>query len=412
MRILYLSQYFPPEVGATQTRAFEMASNLVNMGHEVTILTEIPNHPAGIIHPEFRGKIVDRSQLNGIDVIRIWVFASPQKTFFRRMFFYLSYMINAGLAGMTLARGAYDLIYSTSPPLFVGAAGLFLSRIKNVPMVFEVRDLWPESAVELGEISNSQAIALATHLEEACYHRSLKIIAVTDGIRTRLIERGFPHKKILLIPNGANTELFTYQIDARRKIRSKHNFENKFTVIYAGIFGIAQGLETIIQSAELLHDKSEIHFLMIGEGPTKDKIVQLSAQLKLTNMTFLPAVSREEMPAYLSAADVAIIPLRNIPIFKGALPSKMFDAWSCERPIIVCIDGEARRTLEKADSGLFVPPEEPGDLSNAILQIKENPILAKEMGMRGRRFTEENYSRRSLAEQLEHQLMEVLAEFR
>lgn len=407
MRILYLSQYFFPEIGATQARTQELAGFLTKQGHHVTVVTEIPNHPSGIVHPEYRGKLVDRAQLEGIDVIRVWVYASQNKTFFRRMLFYISYMFNAFLAGILLTRGKYDLIYVTSPPLFVGAAGLWLSRLKKIPMVFEIRDLWPESAVQLGELTNRLAIDLATRLEESIYNHSARLVAVTNGIKTRLIERGEPERKISLIPNGANINLYNFRSKSRYNIRRELKLDNKFVAVYAGIFGIAQGLETILESAILLEKEKDVHFLMIGEGPVKEKIIKMSNDLRLPNITFLSAVPRDLMSAYLSAADASIIPLRNIPIFNGALPTKMFDAWACERPLILCVDGEARLVLEKAYGGLYVPPEEPAKLSEAILQLRDDPVLAKKMGVNGRKFTKENYSRITLATELERILIET-----
>ncbi len=175
MHILYLSQYFPPEVGATQTRAYEMARGLVRAGHRVTMLTEVPNHPSGIVPPAYRGKWFERSELDGIDVLRVWVKASPVKTFKSRMAFYLSYMANATLVGALKARGPFDVVYATSPPLFVGAAGLALHGLKRAPFVFEVRDLWPESAVALGELRSPRAIAWAGKLEELCYNRASRV---------------------------------------------------------------------------------------------------------------------------------------------------------------------------------------------------------------------------------------------
>src|SRR5574342_1417632 len=183
MRILYLSQYFPPEVGATQTRAYEMARGLVRAGHQVTMIAEVPNHPSGIIPPRYRGKLYERSLWYGIEVIRVWVKASPVKNFRGRMAFYLSYMLMAALAGLSLARGKYDVIYTTSPPLFAGAAGLTLSYLRRIPLVFEVRDLWPESAVALGELRHPRAIKLAELLEKRCYQRARAIVVVTSGIR-------------------------------------------------------------------------------------------------------------------------------------------------------------------------------------------------------------------------------------
>ncbi len=210
VRILYLSQYFPPEVGATQTRAYEMASNWVRMGHSVSMICEFPNHPSGIIPPEYRGKLYEREALDGIDVIRVWVKASPVKNFRSRMLFYLSYMFSAPLSGLLLARGKYDVIYATSPPLFVGAAALIISQVRGTPLVFEVRDLWPESAVALGELNSPRVIAWATRLEEACYNHARMVVVVTRGIHNRLLECGIPPDKLARIPNGANVDMFQY----------------------------------------------------------------------------------------------------------------------------------------------------------------------------------------------------------
>jgi colanic acid biosynthesis glycosyl transferase WcaI len=408
MRILYLSQYFPPEAGATQTRAYEMARNLLRLGHAVTMIAEVPNHPSGIIPPAYRGKLVERSQLEGIEVIRVWVKASPIKSFRNRMLFYLSYMAGASLAGLLLAHGRYDLIYASSPPLFVGAAALALSALRRIPMLFEVRDLWPESAVALGELSNPRAVAWATRLEEACYRRARVIIVVTEGIRQRLLQRGLVGDKVHLIPNGANVDLFHFDPGARRRVRQELSLGEKFVAIYAGIHGVAQGLETMVEAARRLQADSQIHFLLVGDGPKKAELVELVRQYKLANVTLLDEQPRPAIPALLSAADAAVIPLRKLEIFKGALPSKMFDSWACERPVLLSVDGEARQVMEAARGGVFVEPEDPQALAQAILELRRQPELRQQMGNRGRSFTERHYSRRAQAEQLAGIMQAVL----
>ncbi len=402
MRILYLSQYFPPEVGATQTRAYEMASNWVRLGHSVTVLCEIPNHPSGIIPPEYHGKQYERGSLDGIEVIRLWVKASPVKNFRSRMLFYITYMMSATLAGLLLANGRYDLIYASSPPLFVGAAALFLSRVRRLPLVFEVRDLWPESAVALGELSNPRVISWAARLEEACYHHARLVVVVTRGILLRLLERGIPQDKLAKVPNGANIDFFRFSPDGRENIRHQLELKNKFIAIYAGIHGIAQGLETMVEAARLLEGSSRIHFLLVGDGPQKAYLEKLVAQYGLTNLTMLPEQPRHQIVHYLSAADIAVIPLRRLELFTGALPSKMFDAWACERPVLLSVDGEAREVMEQADAGIFIPPEDPQALSAALQRAIESPEQLSQMGRRGRTFVVDNYSRRSQAEKLAH----------
>jgi glycosyltransferase involved in cell wall biosynthesis len=400
LRILYLSQYFPPEVGATQTRAHEMAHGLVQAGHHVTMITEVPNHPAGIIPPEYQGKWYESTNLDGIDVIRVWVKTAPVKTFRTRMAFYLSFMVMAIGAGLFLARGKFDVIYATSPPLFVGGAALVLSYLRRIPLVFEVRDLWPESAVVLGELTNRRAIALADWLERACYHRATRVVVVTHGIRDRLLQRGYPAQLLALIPNGANTNLFTPQPQAGQRIRRELGLDNHFVVLYAGIHGIAQGLEWVLQAAHQLIDDARIQFVFVGDGPCKTDLLRLKDELALTNVTMLDARPREVIPAYLSAANLSLVPLRRLELFKGALPSKMFDAWACACPVLLSIDGEARQVLDLAQGGVFVEPESVIALVTAIRRLAVQPELGLACGANGRQFVERHYSRQAQARQL------------
>ena len=400
MRILYLSQYFPPEAGATQTRSYEMAHNLVLLGHQVNMITEVPNHPSGIIPPEYRGELFHRSSLDGIDVIRVWVKASPKKNFINRMLFYISFMFFSSLAGLFITKSRYDLIYASSPPLFVGATGLFLSWQKRIPLVFEVRDLWPESAIALKAFTNRLAIRWAYRLEEACYAHANKVIVVTQGIFERLVQRGIPENRLFLIPNGANTELFRYRPEAREHIRDKIGLDEKFVVIYAGIHGIAQGLETVVETARLLANDSRVYFVMIGDGPQKRELSILIQRYGLNNLTLLPEQPRGHIPDYLSAADVALVPLRKVDIFEGALPSKIFDAWACNLPVLVSIAGEARQVVELAGGGIYVPPEDAVSLKDAILSLLQDEAGRKTMGLHGRAFTEKYYTREALAAKL------------
>ncbi len=401
MRILYLSQYFPPEVGATQTRAYEMAQGLLAAGHHVTMLTEVPNHPEGIIRPAYRGRFWVREEQDGIDVIRVWVKTAPVKTMRTRLAFYLSYMLNAALAGLVLARGRYDAIVATSPPLFVGGTALFLSYLRRIPLVFEVRDLWPESAVALGELKNPRFIGWATGLEERCYARARRIVVVTAGIRDRLAARGYG-EKLALIPNGANTELFRPRPEAGRALRERLGLGERFLALYAGIHGVAQGLETALRAARLA---PAVHFLLVGDGPCKADLLRLKEELDIPNVTMLDAQPREAMPDYLSAADVALVPLRKVEIFQGAVPSKMFDAWACGCPVVLSIAGEARAVLERAGGGIFVEPEDAAALAAALQGLSGERARCREMGAAGRRFVEEHYSRQAQA----RELVELLA---
>jgi glycosyltransferase involved in cell wall biosynthesis len=407
MRILYFSQYYPPEVGATQTRAAEMARYLAAAGHSVTVVTEVPNHPSGIIPADYGGRLWERACEEGVDVLRLWVAASPEKTFRSRMAFYLSYMAGAGIAGSLLA-GRYDVVFATSPPLFVGAAGLAAATVRNVPFVFEVRDLWPESAVVLGELSNRRAVRVAERLEETLYRRAASVVAVTEGIYGRLLERGVAKRKLAVIGNGANTEHFRFDAGRRDEVRRRLRLQDRFVAMYAGIHGIAQGLETVLDAAELLSGDPRSEIVFVGEGPRKAALVSRAAEMGLHNVRFLPEVPAAEMPGYLSAADCSIVPLRDEPLFRGALPSKMFEAWACERPVVLSVGGEAAAVLQEARGGIPCSPEDPAAMATAIRYLADHPTEAGEMGRSGRALVEARYSRRAQAQALESLLCEVV----
>ncbi|MGC8875086.1 MAG: glycosyltransferase family 4 protein, partial [Chloroflexia bacterium] len=297
-------------------------------------------------------------------------------------------------------RGRYDLLYATSPPLFVGAAALALSFLRRIPMVFEVRDLWPESAVALGELLSPRAIRWATQLEERCYARARRIVVVTEGIYRRLLERGIPQEKLALIPNGANTDLFRPQPEAGRALRDRLGLGDAFLVLYAGILGIAQGLETVLEAASRLRDRPDIRFLFVGDGPCKADLLRRREELGLTQVTMLDAQPRQAMPAFFSAADVALVPLRRVDLFRSALPSKMFDAWACGCPVLLGIDGEARNVLERARAGRYVEPEDPEALASAIVELASQRDRCRQLGANGRRFVEAHYSRQAQAQTL------------
>jgi colanic acid biosynthesis glycosyl transferase WcaI len=400
MNILYISQYFPPEVGATQTRAYEMAAGLTRAGHRVTMITEVPNHPQGIIDPDFRGKLFNRSLINNMEVIRVWVLTSARKNFIRRLFFYLSFMLMAVIGGLVIARKKYDVIYATSPPLTVGGAALVLRFLRNLPVVFEIRDVWPDSAIALGELKNQYAISLANKLEYSCYNKATKIVVVHREMKVHLIDKGVKDSKISIITNGSNTTLFRFHFRDRERLRRELNFDGKFVVIYAGIFGIAQNLKIVLQAAlKLKQLDTTVQFLLIGDGPERAALIEQIERLALDNILYLPAKPREHIPLYLSAADVAWVPVVNIKLI-GLMPSKMFDALACERPVILGAVGPACRILEEHRAGVVISPEDAAGLAGAIIRLKKDRLLCREMGQRGRKLVVENYSREKQSEQL------------
>ncbi len=409
MRILYLAQYFPPEIGASQIRAIEMCRGLVAAGHDLTVIAEVPNHPTGIIPPDYKGALFRRSAEEGFEVIRVWVKPATVRNFRSRITFYASYMVTAALAGLLLARGKYDLIFATSPPLFGGWAGLAISYLRRTPFIFEIIDLWPQAAISFRELQNPRYIKWATWMEERCYSRARKIVVTAQEMADNLTGRGIPAQKIMLIRNGSNTELFGPDKEAGEQIRAQLGLQDKFVVIYAGLHGIAYDLPGLMDVANSLKDNEDIHFLLVGDGPVKAETEKRATEHGLTNVTFIPQIPTEQIPAYYNAADVSVVPMRT-PQAPGTLPIKIYDSMACALPVIVCANGEPRQVVEEAQSGLVTDPMNLEQLEQAILKLHDNPELRTSLGQNALAAVRSNYSRQAQAKQLTALLESVVSQ--
>ncbi len=405
MKILYVSQYFPPEMGAPAARAAELSRHWAAAGHEVTVLTGFPNHPTGVVPPEYRGKfrrLVIREKTDGANVVRTWLFPFPNRKALERMLNYSSFCASAASTGLFLSRP--DVVIATSPQLLVGLAGWWLARCQRVPFVFEVRDLWPESlaAVGMGS-SNSLLHRTLAKIAGFLYRHSDRIVVVTPAFEDYLADHWrVPRHKISVIENGVETKLFApeplngkAETDLRRELRS----EGKFVVSYIGTMGMAHGLETIIAAAaQLQHANPDIVFLMIGEGAEKDRISALARERGLNNLRFVDQQPREKIPAYICASDVCLVLLKKTELFKTVIPTKMLEFMSCARPVILGVDGQARAILEEARAGLAIEPENSDALVNAIRYLAANRQAARDLGQNGREHILRKFSRRETAE--------------
>jgi glycosyltransferase involved in cell wall biosynthesis len=404
MRILFFSQFFPPEVGATQTRMQHFARWLVGKGHDVTVITEVPNHPKGIIFQGYRGRIVQRSWEDGIEVIRVWVYASPRKSFVRRLLFYNTYMINAILAGPLLARRRFDVVFATSPPLPVVLSAYVVSRLKRCPYVMDVRDIWPAVGVVLGEIRGQAVIRYAEKLERFLYRNAAAITCVTRSFVEDVVSKGANPAQVHFLPNGTIPELFN-PIRRDPELKRRLGLEGKFVIGFCGNHGVAQGLPEILEAARLLKGHDRFRFLFIGEGPVKPRLLEIQARESLHNVLLLPQVPITEITPYINAADVMLVPLKRDDIFTAFIPSKMFDFMACGKPIILSVNGEARAILEAADGGVYVEPDNPQALATALTTLAQTPERLSTMGQRGRDYVLQHYQRDQQAKRLE----EILA---
>jgi len=405
MRVLILTQYYPPESGAPQNRLSDLARRLVRQGHQVTVLTGFPNYPAGRIFDSYRGRMRMAEMRDGARVIRTWVYASPDKRFLPRLLNYLSFTASALLLGWP---GRQDIVLVESPPLFLGLSGVVLSRLCRGALIFNVSDLWPESAVAMGVLHNPTLIRFATALEEFIYRCAALVTGQTQGIVDNIRAR-CPGKRVELITNGVDVDLFQSATLSASKASNREAFglHGKFVVGYAGLHGLAQGLHTAIEAARILRTQPDLVFAFFGDGPEKPRLMQLATQYGLTNVRFFENQRASSVPAVLSAFDVALIPLRNLPLFKGALPSKMFEAMAAGLPLVVSVEGEARVLTRNARAGLCVPPEHPTAMAAAIRRLQRWPRLRTVLGQNGRRYVTEHFDRRQIGERFERLMTDL-----
>jgi glycosyltransferase involved in cell wall biosynthesis len=400
MHILILTQYYPPEVGAPQNRLSDLAERLTSFGHSVTVLTALPNYPTGVIFPDYLGKKYLEENRNGVKVIRTWLYTTRQKSFLKRLLNYFSFTLSSLLIGLW-NTGQQDALIVESPPLFLGITGYFLSRIKHSIFVFNVSDLWPESAVAIGVLKNKYLIRLSTLTEFFIYKHADLITGQTQGIVQRIKSR-FPEKRTELITNGIDTVKFDRVSNTKRKhVREELGTTNKFVVGYAGLHGLAQGLDTVVKTAQLLADYPEICFVLFGDGPEKENLRHLSESSHLTNLRFFSTYASARMPEILASFDVALIPLRRLDLFKGALPSKMFEAMAAGVPVVVSIEGEARSLVEKAQAGICIPPEDPCAMARAVLKLQAEQTFRQQLGENGRQYVLKHHDRFHIAKQFD-----------
>ena len=406
--ILFITPYYPPEKAAPAVRISETAMCLVRRGYEVTVLTTVPNYPTGIVPEEYRGHLIQQEVLNGVRVVRAWSYASPNRGFLRRILAQLSFGCLAPVLGGK-AVGRPDLIIVESPPLFDVIAARILAQYKRCPFIFLVSDLWPESAIQLGILRNRLLIRLAEWLEWSTYQRASLVWAVTDGIRQSLLQRRLSTEQVFLLTNGVDTTKFLPLPKAQA--RAELGWDNRFTALYAGTHGLAHGLTTVLEAAESLRDYADIRIVLVGDGAAKADLVAQAQRRDLKNVTFLEPQPHERMPLLLASADVCLVPLRKVALFEGALPSKMYEAMACARPIVLGVEGEARRMAEQeAGAALAVEPENAEAMAEAILYLKEHSEVAEALGQRGRAFVEARFDREQLTSALEARIAKLLGE--
>lgn len=402
MKILLLTQYFPPEFGAAASRNSEHARLWADAGHDVEVCTGLPNYPTGVIAEEYRGKRFVREQRDGYTVNRTWIYATPNRVVWKRALASLSFMASAFFCGLLKCRRP-DVIIASSGPFFVAPLGYMLSVFKRAPFVFEVRDILPQQAVDVGMLNNKLLIRVLQAIEEFLYRRAVCVVTVAGASRKSLVARGFDERKFFTIENGVCEDLFKPG-EKENAIRAEHGWQGKFVAMYIGAHGVSQGLFTLLETAERLSDLEDIHFVFVGDGADKPKMRQWIEERGLGNVSLLPLQEKERVPLFYAASDVCFVPLRKGDYFKINIPSKIFEIMACARPIVLGAEGQALEIVAAAKAGIAVTPEDPDAYAAAIRRLRADPELAASLGRNGRDYVLENFTRAQKA----HRYIEIL----
>jgi glycosyltransferase involved in cell wall biosynthesis len=413
VKILYVSQYFPPEMGAPAARAAELAKHWAESGHDVSILTGFPNHPTGVVPREWRSRLrrlMYHEKAGRVNVFRTWLWPLPNRKPHERMRNYLSFCLSSALRGLSIPRP--DVIVATSPQLLVALSGWWLAFTRRVPFVFEVRDLWPESLAAVGAAHETSFLHRSlSSVARFLYRRSDHIVVVTPAFKQHLVQHWqVPEEKISVIENGVETGLFApAPPQANAALRAEQGAQNKFLACYVGTMGMAHGLDTLLDAASSLQGQhKEVLFLLIGEGSEKERIKSVAEARGLTNVRFLDQQSREKIPGFISASDACLVLLKKADIFKTVIPTKMLEFMSCARPVILGVEGQSRTIIEEARAGLVIEPENSEALVEAITQLASRPELRQVLGQNGREYILRRFSRRTTAEAYIHVLKGLL----
>jgi glycosyltransferase involved in cell wall biosynthesis len=404
MQILFLTDNFPPETNAPATRTFEHARRWVRAGAKVTVVTTQPNFPAGNIFPGYRNRLFQREWIDGVETIRVWTYITANEGFARRTLDYMSFMVTGFLAGLFLPRP--NVIVSTSPQFFTACAAYVLSLFKRRPFVFELRDLWPDSIIAVGAMRESAAIRALKRLEYFLYRKAARIVSVTNSFKSVLSGNGVPADKIAVIRNGADLKGFTPGPKPDDLVE-KHGLHGKFVAAYIGTIGMAHGLGTILEAAERMKANRSIAFVLVGDGAERVRLQQEAQRRDLGNVIFAGSVGKDEIVRYWRLADAALVLLRDRPVFRHVLPSKIFEAMATERPIILGVLGESAALLESAGAGVVIQPESAEQLEQALLLLAADPEGCREFGRKGRRFVEAEFDRDKLAAAMLEELRSV-----
>ena len=407
MRILFLSNYFPPEVNAPATRLYEHAKRWVLDGHDLEVLTSAPNFPEGHIYEGYENRF-SREIVDGINVTRVPMFVTENKGTLRRTLSYLSFMTSAYWHINRVQKP--DIVVATSPQFFAAVAGYFAARRFRVPFVLEIRDLWPESIVAVGAVKRNAIIRLFERIEHFLYRKADHIIVVTRSFKRFIAAKDIDAQKISVLKNGADLDTWNAPLESGKMsdLRMQYDLDDRFVVSYIGTIGMAHRADILLEAAQSCQDP-DVVFMVVGAGAKRAALEERTKELKLSNFRLLGKVSKDEVRYILALTDISVVHLKKSALFKTVIPSKIFEAMATQTPIILGVEGEARDIILEANAGLPIEPENADELVQAVLRLKGDKDLYYSMAQSGFEHVHKHYDRGRLARQYAALLMQIIS---
>ena len=383
MKILFLTHYFPPEGNAPANRVFEFARRWVTAGHEVTVITGFPNVPNGIVYEGYRNQLRQIETFEGIRVVRVWTYIAANKGTVRRTLNYISFMISALVAGLFVKRP--DIVIATSPQLFCGLAGAAVARLRRLPFILEIRDIWPESIKAVEAVRGERVMRWLEWLERRLYRAAEYVVTVGDGYKRQLLARGVEPERVSVVSNGIDPGFFASG-KPWPEFRAKHGLAGSFVCAFVGTIGMACGLEVVLDAARILAERGRIDivFLLVGDGAERANLEAKAREMRLGSVVFTGLLARQDIPRVLASSSACLVHLRKKELFKTVMPTKILEAAAAAKPILVGVSGDAAELVRKAGAGIYFEPGNAVALADAVERLVDNPGLAAEMGRAGR----------------------------
>jgi len=386
----------------------QLCDDLASYGHKVTIFTSFPHYDSDRIWERYRGKVWLRERLGNLDVFRLYIYVPKQKNWIvGRILNYASWNMLSTMGG--ILAGKQDIVFVPSPPLTNGIAGFAISRIRRVPFVYNVQDIYPDVAVRLGILKNARIINTFRSLERFTYSKAAAVSVISENFKCNLIRKGVPEDKLFVIPNFVDPE-FIRPLPRHNRLSAAQGLHDYYIVLFAGNIGLSQGLEQVLETANILKGHPEIYFLIVGNGATKRSLISTAQRLRLRNVRFLPFLPHNDVPELYASSDVCLVPLKR-GLTEESVPSKVYSILAAAKPLIASVDKDSDtwRLVKDADCGICIPPEDPKALADAILNLHRDRSRGLRMGENGRKFVESRFSRQRIAKEYERLFISVVS---